>query len=155
MPRRRLVARLSAPVPEELVDFGRAAARTVRDEQLDRVEGARPDLDLLRRAVLDQLLRVDPGHELRLEAQDSVEAEHVGDEVVGEHRELIEVVHDGDADPRDVGGGDLCALEERDREPVVDRAVGEAIPLPEPGRQGDSRPAGGVGDVSEAAVVMS
>ena len=52
----------------------------------------------------------------------------MGHEVVGEHRQPIEVVEVGDAGALQIGGGDLCALEERDPAPVVVRDVGEATP---------------------------
>ena len=62
------------------------------DEQLDSVDRARPDLDLLGRAVLDQLPALDSRDQLGIEPQHAVEPQHVRHEVVGEHRQLREVV---------------------------------------------------------------
>ena len=97
-------------------------------EQLDRVDRAGADLDLLRRVVLDQLLGVDPRDELRLELEHAVEPQHVRHEVVGEQRERAEVARGRDALEVEVGGGELGALEERDRRAAVGRDVA-------PGRQ--------------------
>ena len=77
----------------------------------------RADLDLLGRAVLDQLPALDPADQLRVEPEDAVEPQHMGDEVVGEHRQPLEVAEVGDARPVQIGGGDLRALEERDARP--------------------------------------
>src|SRR3954466_2731385 len=45
--RARLVARAGAAVPEHVVDGGRGGVPVRRDEQLDRVQRAGADLDLL------------------------------------------------------------------------------------------------------------
>ena len=49
--------------------------------------------------------------------------QHVRDEVVGEQRQPVEVVAGGEPWQREVGGGDLRALEERDLVAVVGRDV--------------------------------
>ena len=66
-------------------------------EQLDRVDRAGAQLDLLGAAVDEQLAGVDPRLQRRVEAQDAVEAQHVGDEVVGEGGEAVFVAKLGDA----------------------------------------------------------
>ena len=77
------------------------------------MQGAGSDLHLLGRAVLDQLPAVDAGDERGGEVQHAVEAQHVGDQVVGEHRQPVEVGGARDAGAGEIGGGDLGALEER------------------------------------------
>ena len=64
--------------------------------------------------MLDQLLGVDAGDERVVELEHAVEPEHVRDEVVGEQGQAVEVVAGREAGQREVGGGDLRALEERD-----------------------------------------
>ena len=47
--------------------------------------------------MVDQLDALDPRDELRIEAEDPVETQHVGNEVVGEHRPAsVQVVELGD-----------------------------------------------------------
>jgi hypothetical protein len=104
--------------------------------------------------VVDQLARLDPRDERGVEAQDAVEAQDVGDQVVGEERQAVELLELGGAGEREVGGRDLRALEERDLATVVGRAVGEAVPG---GQQLDER--GGraprrLDDAEEAAAVL-
>src|SRR4051794_34640775 len=82
-----LVARLAAAVPEHVVDHRGTRASVCGDEQVDGVQRAGADLDLLRRVVLEQLLRLDPGDERRLELEHAVEPQHVRDQVVGEQRQ--------------------------------------------------------------------
>ena len=129
-------------------------AGALRDDQLDRVERARPDLDLLAGIVLDQLLALDPLEQRGVVIEEAVEAQHVRDEVVGEHRQPIEVVERRHAGAGEVGGRDLRALEERHREAVVDRGVGERVPAGQRLDERDGRAAGGVGDRREPAVVV-
>ena len=87
-----LVPRPLTALPQVLVDGRRGQPRPAgRDDQLDGMHRARADLDLLGRAMLDQLLPLDPGHEPRGELQDAVEAQDVGDEVVGEHRQPAQI----------------------------------------------------------------
>src|SRR3954464_12463447 len=81
-----LVARGGAAVPERVVHGGGGGGAVGLDEQLDGVQRAGPDLDLLGRVVREALLLVDAGDELGVEAQDAVDAQHVRDEVVGEQR---------------------------------------------------------------------
>ena len=59
-----------------------------------------------------------------VELEHAVEPQHVRDEVVGEQRQPVEVPAGRDAGQLEVGGGDLGALEERDRLAVVGRDVG-------------------------------
>ena len=49
----------------------------------------------------------------------------MGDQIVGEHGQRVEVAEGGHAGPGQIGGGDLGALEERHRHTVVARGVGE------------------------------
>ena len=102
----------------------------------------------------DQFLALDPPDELGVETQDAVEPQDVGDEVVGEHRQPVEIVKPRDTGAGEVGGGDLGALEEWDRELAVARAVGEALPGPEPRREPGRGGPGGVGDRGKATVVF-
>ena len=55
------------------------------------MDGAGAQLDLLGRAVLEQLAGFDLALQGRVEAQHAVDAEHVRDEVVGEGGEAVEV----------------------------------------------------------------
>src|SRR4051812_20969847 len=87
----RLVARGGAAVPQHVVHGGGGGGAVGSDEQLAGVQRARPDLDLLGGVVVQALLAVDAGDEVRVEAQDAVDAQHVGDEVVGEQRQPVEV----------------------------------------------------------------
>ena len=50
--------------------------------------------------------------EVGVEPEDAVDAEDVGDEVVGEGGEAVEAGEVGDAGAVEVGGGELGALEE-------------------------------------------
>ena len=77
----------------------------------------------------------------------AVAAEHVGDEVVGEDRERVEVVELRDARQRQVVGGDLRAL--------VEAVVGEERALGrEPRREPLGRAARAVDQVQRAAVAQ-
>jgi hypothetical protein len=91
-----------------------------------------PDLDLLRRPVLEQLTGLDPLYKVWCKGQDSVQAQHVGHEVVGEQRQPRDVVKHGRPGPSEVRGGDLRTLEESERELLIGRAVGERGPAAEP-----------------------
>ena len=120
--RHRLVAGLRAAQPQKLIDVSRSGARPGSDDQLDGVQRAGADLDLLGRAVLDQLLAFDPADQPRFELEDPVEPEHVRHEVVREHgqpREVGELRHPG---PGQVRRRDLRALQERE----IDRLGGAA-----------------------------
>src|SRR5207302_3640705 len=114
----------------------------------------RPDLDLLGTAMLEQLALLDPPAQLRLEAQHSVDAQHVWDEVVGEHRQPIEVAETGHAGSRQIGGGDLRALEEWDAKAVVCRSVREAFPASQALGERDPRSAGRLDERGEAALML-
>ncbi len=132
MARYRFVLRGLTAVPEDLVylrGVRGGGQRSRRDDQLDRVHGTRPDLNLLGRSVIDQIPTLDPRHQLWIERQDSVEPQDVGDEIVGEHREAIQVAEVGDAGSVQIGGGNLRALEERHRASVIQGGVGKAAPL--------------------------
>ena len=92
MPGLGLVGGLLAAIPEDLVDLGRGHGdRGGGDDQLDGLHGARPDLDLRRRTVLDQLACLDPLDQGRREAEDPIEPQNVRHEVVGEHRQRPDV----------------------------------------------------------------
>src|SRR5689334_6695052 len=84
VPGPRLVGRLATAQPQQLVDVGRAAVGSRGGDELDRVQRAGADLDLLGRSVLDQVTALDALRQCCVEAQDPVEAQDVGDEVVGE-----------------------------------------------------------------------
>ena len=149
-----LVPRPLTALPQVLVDGRRGTRPAGRDDQLDGMHRARADLDLLGRAMLDQILPLDPGDEPRGEFQDAVEAQDVGDEVVGEHRQPGQIAQLRDAGPVQVRGGDLGALEEWDPELVVAIAVGEARPAPERRGQADRRPSGRIDDAGERSAVL-
>ncbi len=88
-------------------------SRVRLDQQFDRVQRDGADLDLLPRVVLEQRAGVDASHEVVVELEHAVDAQDVRDEVVGEQRQAVEVVRGRDARQREVGGGDLGALEQR------------------------------------------
>ena len=87
------------------------------DEQLDRVQRAGADLDLLGRVVVEQLATIDPADERRLELEHAVDPQHVRDQVVGEQRQRGDIRGRRDALQVQVGGGELGALEERHARP--------------------------------------
>src|SRR6266540_1899300 len=90
-----LVVWLLASVPEQVVELGGRSLppefAKLRDQQLDRVNGRGPDLDLLGRAGRHQLLLIDPTRKRRLVAEQTVPAKDVRDQVVGEERQAVEV----------------------------------------------------------------
>ncbi len=90
-----LVVWLLASVPEQVVELGGRSLvpefAKLRDEQLDRVNGRGPDLDLLGRAGQDQFLAIDPSRKRRLIAEQTGPAKDVRDQVVGEERQTVEV----------------------------------------------------------------
>jgi hypothetical protein len=92
------------------------------------VNGTGAQLDLLRRAVLEQLPRFDLLLQRRVESQQAVDTKDVGDEVVGEGGEPISVVQLGDPHTVNVGGRDLGALEEGDRAALVEGSVSKCVP---------------------------
>ena len=152
MARGGLVPRLLTAQPQQLVDLRRArpalnagAPGPRGDNQLDGVQCAGAKLDFLRAAVLDQLAPVDPGDQSRVQAQDSVETEHVRDQIVSEHRQPAQIVWLDHARSGQIRGRDLGAFEEGDIDVVVARAVGKAGPGPEAPRQRDDRSGGGRG----------
>ena len=89
---------------------------------------------------------LDPRDEIGIEPEHPVEPQHVRDEVVGEHRQPIQIVEVGDACALQIGRDDLCALEERHRAPVISRAVSEAAPLGQRLNQQHSRAARAIHD---------
>src|ERR1700685_936344 len=89
--------------------------------------------------MLDQLTAIDPVNELWLKRENPVEPQNVRYEVVREHRQPVEVGRRYHACAREVGGGDLCALVERDPLAVVSAHVVEALPGAQPGRKADRR----------------
>ncbi len=141
---------MAAAVPEQRVYLGRGEVGAgCRGEQLDRVHGAGAQLDLLGRAVLEQLAGFDRLLQGGVESQDAVDAEDVRDEVVGEGGEPVAVLEGGDAGAVEVGGGDLGALEERDRPTLVLGDVGEGAPGGEPVGEGQGRAVGRVREARE------
>lgn len=110
------------------------------------------DLDLFRRTVVDELAAVDPGHQRRIERQDAVESQHMGYEIVSEHRQPTQVAATNHPGPGQVRGGDLCSFQKWNRDPVVPRAVGKTWPSAESRCQLHGRPTGGTGHSAEAAV---
>ena len=104
------------------------------DDLLDGVDGHGPDLDLLGRTVLEELVGLDAGQERVVVAEYAGEAEDVGDEVVGEHGQAIEVVEAPGALAAEglgqVDGGDLGPLEQRDPLTVVLAHVPVQLVLP-------------------------
>jgi len=127
MARRLFVYRRLTTVPEETVDLARSHPRPSlgesRDDQLDSVNGAGADLDLLLRSTLDQLAPLYPLGELTFVAEDSIQAEDVWNEVVGEDRQPVDVVEPTGTAPaegeREVRGEDLGALVEGNLPPPV------------------------------------
>jgi len=115
-------------LPQELIDSGRGRVLAGGDYELDGVKCAGPDLHLLGRSVLDQLLALDSSNQVLFEEEDPVQAQDMGDEVVGEHRQTIEVGELGRAGASQVGRGDLGTLEKRDLQLFIGGGVGEAVP---------------------------
>ena len=77
----------------------------------------------------EQLARVYRLGEDGIEAQDAVDPENVGNQVVGEGGETVLAAQRRDVPPVEVGRDRLSALEEGDRTAIVDRRVGERPPL--------------------------
>ena len=102
----------------------------------------------------DQLLGLDPRDEPGFEREHAVEPEHVGDEVVGEHRQPVEVGEAGAAGTVQVRGSDLGALEEGDGEFLIRRAVGEAVPAAESPCERRRRAVGGVDHGRDATGIV-
>lgn len=98
----RLVASFAATVPERAIDLGWREWGGGGDE-LDRVDGAGAQLDLLGAAVDEQLAGVDPCLQGGVEAQHAVEAKHVRDEVVGERGEPLFFIESRGAGAVEVG----------------------------------------------------
>ena len=120
------------------------------------MQRAGTDLHLLTRVVLDQLLALDPVNQRRVKVEDAVEPEHVRNEVVGEHRQAIEIAELGDAGASEVRRCDLGALQERDHEFVVGRAVGERAPGAELLGEGHGRAAATrIDDGCEPAIALA
>ena len=123
VPRPCLVARQPAPVPQHVVDRRRRRVAVRGHEQLDGMQRAGPDLDLLRRAVLEQQALLDPPDQALVELEHAVEPQHVRHEVVGEQGQPVHVVRGRDAREVEVRRRDLGALEERDALAFVARDV--------------------------------
>ncbi len=105
-----LVLRRLTAVPQAVVQHPRGDIGTRRD-QLAGVHRAGPDL-ALGAARGEQLACVDAGGERLLIDQDTLAAQHVGDEVVGEDRQAIEIGEARHSREREVGDHDLGALVE-------------------------------------------
>ena len=130
-------------IPEADVEHPRRHARAL-GELFARVQRAGADL-ALGGALRQQLAGVDVGGQLGVVAQHAVHAQHVGDEVVREDREPIEVVELGRAGESEVAAHDLGALVEA---AIVEEAhaAGEQRrqPLGRPVRLADQVPGGAV-----------
>jgi hypothetical protein len=74
------------------------------------MDRAGPQLPLGRRSGLEPLATVDPGRERVVVYQDAVQSQHVRQEVVGEHRERVDVGEVGRAGQDEVVDGDPRAL---------------------------------------------
>jgi hypothetical protein len=147
------VAGPAASLPQQLIDLRGAGFRPGRDDQLDGMDRAGADLDLLGRVMGDQLLAVDAGHEHGSEAQDPVQAQHVRHQIVREHGERAEVPPSGNPGPFQVRGGDLGTFEEGELECPEAGVVSKAIPGSQPARQAHRRVTGVVDDGGEAPLV--
>src|SRR3954471_18267826 len=95
VPRDRLVARLAAAIPQPAVEGLLVDAQALRDRP-GRVHRAGADL-ALRPSGGQQPADVDVLGQARLVAQDAVDAQDVGDEIVGEDRQAVQVVKVRDA----------------------------------------------------------
>ncbi len=104
--------------------------------------------------MLDQLAAVDPRREARIEAEDPVETQDVRDQVVGEHRQPVEVTERGDAGPAQVSRGDLRALEKRDLELFVARAVAKHGHAPSSEASATAEPSCGVSHSRERTIEL-
>lgn len=154
MPRARLVALGPPTVPEQVVESLRRELRARPRHELDRLDAARADLDLLLGAVHEQLARVDAGQQPGVVGQDAVDAQHVGDEVVGEEREAVEIAEARGAGVMEIGANELGALEEGHRAAAVARHVGEAVPAGQALDERERGSSGRVGDSGEAPAVV-
>ena len=144
--RRGLVARLLAAVPEEL-SRPRPRSRRARagDDQLDRVHRAGPDLDLLGRAVLDQLARgrsARPARRrsVRIPSSRSTCGTRLSANIVSRSRSRKAATPGA----CEVGGRDLRALEERDRRARRSARCRRSSPSRRAVDQRDRRASGGV-----------
>ena len=99
------------------------------DDALDGVDGASANLDLPIRARRDRLAPLDPGEKRPLVSENPVDPKDVGDEVVGEDRQAIEVVESTWAGPFErkcqIGSEDLSSLVERDGSPAIAGDIAE------------------------------
>ena len=118
------------------------------------MDRAGAQLDLLGRAVDEELAGFDPRGQPRVEPEDAVDPQHVGDEVVGEGGEAVEVAELGEPGAGDIGGGDLGALEERDLALFIYGDVGEGLPAGEQVGERRGRSGGRVEHRGEAAAVV-
>ncbi len=100
-----------AAIPQPVVQRPRRHP-AVAGEQLAGVHGAGADLDFHRAARFERDAGVDTFGELGRVGEHSIGAEHVGDEVVREDCERVDVGELGDAGVDEVVGGDLRALVE-------------------------------------------
>ena len=84
--------RLTTSPEQEVQPSGRRRvplASQLGDDQFGRVEGNGPDLDLFRRAGREEVAAFDPGQQVGVVAEDAVQPQDVGDEVVGEDGQAV------------------------------------------------------------------
>lgn len=118
------------------------------------MDRAGAQLNLLGGIVDQQLAGFDPRGQLGIEVEDAVEMEDVGHDVVGEGGEAVEIAKPSGAAATDVGGGELGALEERDRALSICRDVGEGLLAGEEAGEDGGRATGRVDRGREAPVVV-
>ncbi len=93
MPRNRLVVRRSASLPQDQIEVHRRSAGE-RDEPFDTDDGRSAKLDLGSTAWIEQCAVVDGSSEGRVVPEHTVDTENVGDQVVGECSQLVEIVEE-------------------------------------------------------------
>src|SRR5215211_2623614 len=113
MARTRLVPPTAAAIPQQVIDLLRRELGPRARHALHRLDRTGPYLDLLLRSGLEQLAGLDGGGNALLVAEYSVDAQDVGDDVVGEQGEPIEVAEAGDARVVEIRPRELGALEQR------------------------------------------
>ena len=127
-----LVARLAAAVPEHVVDGGRGRVADARATSSSTACSAQARISTSSgESCSIRVSRSIRPDEVVVEREHAVDAQHVRDEVVGEQRQAVEAGRVGQPGEREVGGGDLGALEERDPVVAVGRDVVPGVPARE------------------------